>query len=111
MTLTDEEIRIKVAEAMGYHTLVKLETPACHGWFAIPPGKVLSDLIRVPLPNYPEDLNACAEFEKTLTEDELEAYREHISELLNDTARIGLGFTAKPKIRCIAYLKTKGILP
>ena len=57
------------------------------------------------------DLNACAEFEATLTDEELEAYREHLSELLNDTARIGLGFTAKPKMRCLAYLKTKGILP
>ena len=121
MTFTDEEIRIKVAEAMGARWHCVLTGPqserlvlAFSQWTNLGPlrwelsdGRILSPQIS----NYPESLDACAEFEKTLTDEELEAYREHISELLNDTARIGLGFTAKPKIRCLAYLCVKGILP
>jgi hypothetical protein len=107
--MTDEEIRIKVAETMGWKP-----DPETKFWYALGPDEILAgfkDGIVSPLPDYLNDLNACAEFEATLTDEELEAYREHLSELLNDTARIGLGFTAKPKMRCLAYLKTKGILP
>ena len=136
MTLTDEEIRIKVAEAMGLDTTTKTIGPRCKGntpyeagddygitiWAKCKncnnTGKV--EPYHTGLPNYPLDLNACAEFEATLNDAEQDAYWCHIVNLCNEEARnqnnfklVGIFYqiTAKPKQRCLAYLKTKGILP
>lgn len=107
MTLTDEEIRIKVAEEMGW-TVVQDEHGVCGTidgihWHS-PAG----------FPNYPESLDACAEFEKTLTDAEWDAYSAEIVSLTlwdraTDTVKRILQATARQ--RCLAYLKVKGILP
>lgn len=108
--MTNEEIRIKVAEAMGWEVI---SDTLCN----VKPDKNGDPEIEpiAPLPNYPESLNACAEFEKTLTDREHFSFRKHLWDIV-----IKLGpedtwdrqfVSADAKTRCIAYLKTKGILP
>ena len=99
MNLTDEEIRIKVAEAHG----------TMRWSYALP-----TKCIGASVPNYPEDLNACAEFEAKLTDKEWDVYSAEIVSLTlwdraTDTVKRILQATARQ--RCLAYLKTKGILP
>lgn len=104
MNLTNEEIRIKVAEAHG----------TMRWSYALP-----TKCIGASVPNYPEDLNACAEFEATLTDDELWEY----SKLLMDYRQAANGFPlasrsevlklqkATARQRCIAFIKTLNLEP
>ena len=125
MNLTDDEIRIKVAEAMGARWHSVLTGPqserlvlAFSQWTNLGPlrwelsdGRILSPQIS----NYPESLDACAEFEKTLTDAEQPRYALNLWEQLVGAPHIfkdSFKFvTATARQRCIAYLKTKGILP
>jgi hypothetical protein len=115
--MTDEEIRIKVAETMGWKP-----DPETKFWYALGPDEILAgfkDGIVSPLPDYLNDLNACSEFEAMLTDDELWEY----SKLLMDYRQAANGFPlasrsevlklqkATAAQRCIAFLKTKGVLP
>ncbi len=141
MNLTDEEIRIKVAEAYGWvkqpfsgaywsEQYVKGKLPSIYNKKARIEGRDFFVRSKKDLPNYPLDLNACAEFEKTLNIGEAIAYVKALDEILrrennaNGTWEIYCArsekdvlyrlfpfVTAKPKQRCIAYLKVKGILP
>jgi len=115
MNLTNEEIRTKVAESMGWKCVGGKAFPECwthddHGF-----AWQVADL-----PSYPEDLNACASFEATLTDEEQAEYWKNLVTLCNEAAReqnnfrlVGIFYqiTAKPKMRCLAYLKTKGLIP
>lgn len=74
MNLTDEELRIKVAEACGWTWATETEIAgkmfhAC--WTHDKHGFAYASY---ELPNYPLDLNACAEFEATLTDEEKASY-------------------------------------
>ena len=107
--MTNEEIRIKVAESLGWHEKPEpVGSANATAWWK---GSDRYPSYLMPVPNYPESLDACAEFEATLSDEELEQYREHISVALNDVCRMGYGFTAKAIVRCLAYLKTKGLFP
>ena len=104
MNFTDEEIRIKVAEACGEETVFNLH------------------------PNYPLDLNACASFEATLTDEEKPSYvrclnASHPTSDIFYPDQAERGFNNKlagevfglvsttARQRCLAYLKTKGLIP
>lgn len=115
MNLTSEEIRIKIAESLGVE-FVKwgkdwmLITAPC----MIDPiriklnGRTLEEGKRdfvSALPNYPESLDACAEFEKTNWA-EHKAYLRNLIDLCQTPED---AITATPLQRCLAYLKTKGI--
>ena len=68
MKLTDEEIRIKVAEAMGWHEEKEpVGSANASAWWH---NNDRYPSYLMPVPNYPEDLNACAEFEAKLTDEE-----------------------------------------
>ena len=119
--VTNDKIKIQVAEAIGLDTTTKTICPFCKGntpyeagddygitiWAECKKcnntGKV--EPYHTGLPNYPEDLNACAEFEATLTDDKWDMYCENLGGSLRACA------SATARQRCIAYLKTKGILP
>ena len=117
--MTNEEIRIKVAEAMGWKSPFNerewlhnsgSEGEDVYGKFVgtDPCGD------REQVPNYPFDLNSCAEFEKMLTDEEWRVYSAEIVSLTlwdraTDTMKRILQATARQ--RCLAYLKTKGIIP
>lgn len=127
MNFTDEEIRIKVAEACGW----KPYKPITHdGWplLMTPPGKPNKEGWLEPIHNYPADLNACASFESTLTDEEKPCYVKWLnashptSDIFypdqsergfnNNLAREVFGLvSATASQRCLAYLKTKGLLP
>ena len=122
--MENEQIRIRIAESLGLEVIHDPRGPIDtrpspytlkRKVFYTPTAAAIRrkswpKASTVPvIPNYPEDLNACAEFEATLSDDELEQYREHISVALNDVCRMGYGFTAKAIVRCLAYLAVKGI--
>lgn len=115
-------MRVKIAEARG----AKLwNNPTDAGpkqlWaFECPsPSEVFERMwvrgeIDCLLPDYLNDLNACAEFESTLTDEESRIYSAEIVSLTlwdrdTDTVKRILQVTARQ--RCLAYLKTKGIIP
>ena len=124
MNLTNEEIRIKVAESMGWRDL-KTTWEGYHEWMH-PDGRVRygTKTCKVAcLPNYPESLDACAEFRKTLTDTEKERYvwwlnhlhpsaDIHYSELQKDVRREVFDLIdVKPIEHCVAYLKMKELIP
>lgn len=118
--MSDEQMRIAIADACG---IAVYEEPdgsglwSCKGSYKTGISKEHAQ--RVSLPDYLNDLNACAEFEATLTDDELWEY----SKLLMDYRQAANGFPlasrsevlklqkATVRQRCIAFLKTKGIIP
>lgn len=115
--MTDIEMRIAIAGACGWKQTHIMQMG--------PKGKYVRTYrkgrgkLHQKLPNYLNDLNACAEFEATLTDDELWEY----SKLLMDYRQAANGFPmasrsevlklqkATARQRCIAFLKTKGIIP
>ena len=110
--MSDEEIRIKIAESLGWKWNASTDVggkafPECwahdeHGF-----AWQVADL-----PNYPESLDACAEFEATLTVNERLTFRNLLVRAqaecpYPDTYAV----SATARQRCLAYLKTKGIIP
>jgi hypothetical protein len=105
--MTDEQMKISIAESVGYKELFmdngksmipqRWESPYDEFCY-----------VAERLPDYFNDRNACAEFEKTLTDAEHDAYRAHIWEM---TFMPRDCFSATARQRCLAFLKTKGILP
>ena len=61
-------------------------------------------------PNYPLDLNACAEFEATFADDDVIAEKYWLA-LYDATEHTRWPYDATARQRCIAFLKTKGIIP
>ena len=119
LAMTNEEIRIKVAELCGWINVHEAGTreisePLMDKGFGLvgfrlgQPAKQLEQI-----PNYPEDLNACHEFEKELTE---EQWRGYIFALLNlmkldialDDYTLAQHFSfvhATARQRCEAFIK------
>lgn len=103
MNLTNEELRIKVAEVMGWKIKNTAHyNPPCKLWEHPECGVGMEE---EDLPNYPKDLNSCASFEATLTDEEWDVYCENLGGSIRSCA------SAAPLQRCLAYLKTKGIIP
>ena len=107
MNLTNEEIRIKVAESLAWRKTPFGEPIADHPrtW------RILSDL-----PNYPESLDACAEFEAHAHRTEpygwLARYEDELRERCSTLQYPHYNpICATPRQRCLAYLKTKGLIP
>lgn len=106
--MTNEEIRIAVAEACG---IVAFEHKDGSGlWSARSAGGVYyqykggidkEHCQRVCFPNYPEDLNACADFVNHMTEYQ----RGDFEDLLYDNG----GYHATALQRCTAFMKVKGL--
>lgn len=63
------------------------------------------------VPDYPNDLNACAEFERTLTQDERITYKRFLYLIvLDDPGNLDNDTTfAMARQRCEAFLRTKGL--
>lgn len=98
-----KHIRIAVAECLGW----KLSPPN-QSWpnpyWTDPKDNVLKTFEE--LPNYPDSLDACAEFEKTLTDEELDRYaRELVFLMKTGEPRV---FMSPPLRRSIGYLRVKG---
>lgn len=102
MNMTNEQMRIAIAEACGWEVI---SNTLCN----VKPDKNGDPEIEpiAPLPDYLNDLNACAEFEKTLTDSEL----WQIDAILFNLPDCRAPFVATARQRCIAFLKTKGLIP
>lgn len=135
--MTTEQIRIAVAEEMGTAAFYAVRKegyyyrPNAHGYTSrieeagryskeearrhLMRGEVM-DIVPIPPPDYPNDLNACAEFEATLSEKEVAFY---LTKLLLVRYRTGadhgmiacmqdkLAF-ATARERCEAFLRLRG---
>lgn len=109
--MTTEQIRIAVAREMGWHhiTPTLLSGKPLHG---------MGNFDAQEIPNYPTSLDACAEFEKTLTEGEREIYLGCLYDFTNDGLNDYDGETIWGTVfefvtmtapqRCKAYLRMKG---
>lgn len=123
--MTPEQIRIAIAESLGWkaddtedrhkdvihqpkgHDLLRWELvtygdePECENvWYD-------RWLDCSYIPNYPNDLNACASFEQTLTEDERHAYLSKL--IILPGFGLWTTITATAHQRCEAYLKCRGL--
>lgn len=111
--MTPERIRIKVAEAIGWKRKPEFDYTSHqdpmfreHGERREMWGDDSGRLIPTSmLPNYPFDLNACAEFETSMTPDEFNDYREILYEICGAYSAI----IATALQRCEAYLRVKGL--
>jgi len=114
--LTDHEIRVRVGTMQGWDCdPVEAREWGSRGQWAVKPGDTARKLtsLRMDLPNYPADLDACAEMEETLhgkahpsALTELESkYRDRLATIMGcawyQSAKL---LRAKPRARCEAFL-------
>ena len=97
--MTNHEIRIAVAKACGRSVIL---CPIHHSY----------ECCGRSFPDYPNDLNACVEFEKTLTNDEQPQYFRELCpdewKWIDHNALPLLCF-ATARQRCEAFLRVKGL--
>lgn len=93
--MTSQQMKFAIAKAFGW-TGVTLMLGSVYGF---QPGQ---SSCKVECPDYPNDLNACAEFEATLTDAEARLYDETLE-------FVGYKWQAKPHERCEAFLRVKGL--
>lgn len=117
--MNKDEMRVKCAEACGW-TEIQFSTDL--GYIGRQPNIVGNENYFVPLPNYPASLDACTEFERTLTRDECHAYQDALIDIVRRDMPLcceceagkpwALRWTwhATPAQRCEAFLSVKGIL-
>ena len=109
--MTNEQLRVAVAEAMGWTELhVRNEYEETGG----PDGNEGSyDVFRgtidgnedLRVPNFPRDLNACSEFEKTLDGPAFYHYYAVLAQLCLDAEAPHFA-SAPARLRCLALLET-----
>jgi hypothetical protein len=129
--MTDNEIRIAVAEAIGWTDIheetieyANVESRSIDLWTVL--AGITYEGKRRAIRNYPTDLNACAEFEETLSPDDQVKYVEALEQIIRDAENllcsdpIGTKWpfnhfgrfafaTASARQRCTAFLRTKGL--
>ena len=106
--LTDEEIRIKVAELLGW---VSNGAGAWHKDGAVRKLVFEDGEGRFrdthPLPNYPRDLNACHEFEKTLADGQWTLYTDMLTPVDTHYVQRRHCAHATARQRCEAFIIAK----
>jgi len=113
--LTNDKIRVSVAEAVGWtgiHEEDRSGFGGYRGYRVTIPGYCYVDFV----PNYPADLNACAEAERMIvTKLQEVAYIEHLTAILNRDndgtfRKLGAGpidyARASARQRCEAFILT-----
>lgn len=110
--MTNEEMRIAIAGALRWrnvHNSYRFD-----GIVGISPNTGYTS----PIPNYPEDLNACYEMEKSLTDtvenDEWSKYCIALNSIAcqlkcKQINTCGYTVSATPRQRCEAFLRVKGL--
>jgi hypothetical protein len=98
--MNKQEIKIAIAESRGW---VKQDPVRFESDFTYHKKGQGFQLLK-NLPDYTSDLNACAEFEDTMTEEQLPVYEFHLQRVTGKTNP----FRANAEQRCVAYLKTIG---
>jgi len=106
--MTEEAQQIAIAEACGFCFCRSEVSGGAEQWHDCD-GEIVHTI-----PNYPNDLNACHEMEKTLTNDQLSHYCLTVLPRVCDMTQpmngnITAAVTATAPQRCEAFLKTKGL--
>jgi hypothetical protein len=114
MELTDEEINVRVAEVLGWRMekdVSEWMPPLELTWYYAPGS---SQRQAYPSPDYASSLDACAEFEATLTDQDWIKYVEAVCSHFGTSRYVhgygDLTISASAKARCLAFLKVKGAL-
>lgn len=113
MTLSDEELRLKVAEKDGWKNLMypPIETPHWEKWGWI--GTEPNGRCNQPVPDYPHDLNACAALRAWLSDNERVQYIAYLVSQVSIGSRIRELYwaiaNATPRQHCLAFIKCKGV--
>lgn len=109
--MTPTQQNIAIAKVRGWVDIHKLDNGVSYGWH---PTKHPQNQFKyeAPLPLYTTDLNACAEMERTLTEDQHDAFRRELWEVIASqkqypTERDFVSATAPQ--RAEAFLRTLGL--
>lgn len=114
--MTPEEQRIKIAELCGWTKIKEVESswPPDMGlpkeWIGYPPdypGPNEPHIAFSEVPNYPEDLNACADMEATLSKYELDIMDLELWKISRKETG-DMTWRATAARRCGAFLKVKG---
>ena len=106
--MTDEQINERIALLCGWKIFSH--------WYNLwaPPRRVVEyECDAYPIPNYIRDLNACHEFEKTLTEKEAGAFHDQLEIAMNrddatDCPASEFWYHATARQRCEAFLRVHG---
>ena len=97
--MTDDEIRIKVSELLEWKNI---RVDRAYFDHYDDTGLVATNEVgyTLPLPDYPQDLNACHDMEKTLMDYEADTYIEWLNKMWCD-------FRATARQRCEAFILTR----
>lgn len=118
-THTSSTLRVRIAEAQGYTDIRKEKmTHVDYDSRSVSEWRELRGTLnrkRERLPNWPNDLNACATFEATLNQVEQETYVTELMDVLQIprshctlTANYYRLISAPPLSRCLAFIAVKG---
>lgn len=100
--MTDQEIKKEIAEFLGFTDLhISPGSGQLYG------REKPNHRVRTTLPNYPEDLNACHDFEKLILKNEPVMGRNTYGYVLKDVAGKHY-YHATARQRCEALLRTIG---
>jgi hypothetical protein len=110
-------MRVEIAALMGFDGI--LSTVLVKGEYILRGSKADDPYEFLDVPDYPRDLNACAEMEKTLTEEQLPIYAHHLAQITvhmlgsgwwdqtaDEVAKIAHATALQ---RCEAFCRVKGI--
>lgn len=122
--MTNEEIQTKIAQSLGWTVqfneekqLYELLTPAGKWEYPFDADGGEEHCWKYA-PDYPESLDACAEFESSLIDKEFDAYQIELSRIVfNHPCFVSfpVGFSHRkfwqttPLQRCLAYIKIKNL--
>lgn len=107
--MTEEEINKAVAAGIGYEEIGP--HPSYNFIAGFRPGtRSRHHHDRVGIPNFAGSLDACAEFERRLTDEQFEIYDEHLMLIWErdhfEPGEINRWSCSVPLARCEAYLRT-----
>lgn len=111
--MSDEQLRIAVAEAMGWTDIAvnpfAPNPPLCGFHNATGKTPASNGGSKWGIPNFPASLDACASFEATLTKEQRFPYRRSLCQQVGGCSTNLKSFeqiTSTARQRCLAYLAT-----
>lgn len=98
--MSPDAINVAISEECGWE-IQKISGRITNlGWKTVD-----EDEQSTPFPSYFSDLNACAEMEATLTDEEYALFKKHLCDAIGSGFRI---VSATAPQRCEAFLRVKG---
>lgn len=116
--MTPSAMRVAVAEACGWSIVKNYSNGGLYGYPARVPSYDVAELPPGAIPDYPADLNACHEMERTLTDSEHASFRALLVEIVNgkfpglalmNERQYRAWFSATAPQRCEAFLCVRGL--